>query len=177
MKFTGENRSTGGKTCPSATLSTRNPTWTDQFFSFLQVMEHRWNEIDGENRSTREKTCPSATLSTTNPTRTDQFFSFLQVMEHRWYEIDRYNNIQTCGTPTCFGLFRPSSGRYSTFVELSGTSVVYPPEDGRERPKHVGLPRFCILLLRELATNARCACIDKAWLFGNKQNWNCSLLL
>jgi hypothetical protein len=29
MKLTGENRSTGGKTCPSATLSTTNPTWTD----------------------------------------------------------------------------------------------------------------------------------------------------
>jgi hypothetical protein len=29
MKFTGENRHTGGKTCPSATLSTINPTWTD----------------------------------------------------------------------------------------------------------------------------------------------------
>jgi hypothetical protein len=31
MKLTGENRSTwgGGGTCPSATLSTTNPTWTD----------------------------------------------------------------------------------------------------------------------------------------------------
>jgi hypothetical protein len=29
MKLTGENRSTGRKTCPSATLSTTNPTWTD----------------------------------------------------------------------------------------------------------------------------------------------------
>jgi hypothetical protein len=29
MKFTGENRSTWEKTCPSATLSTTNPTWTD----------------------------------------------------------------------------------------------------------------------------------------------------
>jgi hypothetical protein len=29
MKVTGENRSTRGKTCPSATLSTTNPTWTD----------------------------------------------------------------------------------------------------------------------------------------------------
>jgi DNA-binding protein H-NS len=28
MKFTGENRSTRGKTCPSSTLSTTNPTWT-----------------------------------------------------------------------------------------------------------------------------------------------------
>jgi hypothetical protein len=28
MKSTGENRSTRGETCPSATLST-NPTWTD----------------------------------------------------------------------------------------------------------------------------------------------------
>jgi hypothetical protein len=28
MKLTGENRSTRGKTCPSATLSTTNPTWT-----------------------------------------------------------------------------------------------------------------------------------------------------
>jgi hypothetical protein len=28
MKMTGENRSTPGKTCPSATLSTTNPTWT-----------------------------------------------------------------------------------------------------------------------------------------------------
>jgi hypothetical protein len=29
MKLTGENRSTGGTTCHSATLSTTNPTWTD----------------------------------------------------------------------------------------------------------------------------------------------------
>jgi hypothetical protein len=29
MKLTGENRSTLGKACPSATLSTTNPTWTD----------------------------------------------------------------------------------------------------------------------------------------------------
>jgi hypothetical protein len=28
MKLTGENRSTRGKTCPSATLSTKNPTRT-----------------------------------------------------------------------------------------------------------------------------------------------------
>jgi hypothetical protein len=29
MKLTEENRSTRGKTCPSATLSTKNPKWTD----------------------------------------------------------------------------------------------------------------------------------------------------
>jgi hypothetical protein len=29
MKLKGENGSTPGKTCPSATLSTTNPTWTD----------------------------------------------------------------------------------------------------------------------------------------------------
>jgi hypothetical protein len=29
MKLTGENRSTRGETCPSATLSTTNSTWTD----------------------------------------------------------------------------------------------------------------------------------------------------
>jgi hypothetical protein len=29
MKLTGENRSTRGKTCSSATLSTTNPIWTD----------------------------------------------------------------------------------------------------------------------------------------------------
>jgi hypothetical protein len=29
MKMTGENRSTRGKICPIATLSTTNPTWTD----------------------------------------------------------------------------------------------------------------------------------------------------
>jgi hypothetical protein len=29
MKLTGENRSTQKKTCPIATLSTTNPTWTD----------------------------------------------------------------------------------------------------------------------------------------------------
>jgi hypothetical protein len=29
MKLTGENRSTRGEACPSATLSTTNPTWTD----------------------------------------------------------------------------------------------------------------------------------------------------
>jgi hypothetical protein len=29
MKFTGENRNTRGNTCPNATLSITNPTWTD----------------------------------------------------------------------------------------------------------------------------------------------------
>ena len=29
MQFTGENQSTRGKTHPSATLSTTNPTWID----------------------------------------------------------------------------------------------------------------------------------------------------
>jgi hypothetical protein len=29
MKLTGENRSIRGKTCPSATLSTTNPIWSD----------------------------------------------------------------------------------------------------------------------------------------------------
>jgi hypothetical protein len=29
MKLTRENRSTRGEICPSATLSTTNPTWTD----------------------------------------------------------------------------------------------------------------------------------------------------
>jgi hypothetical protein len=29
MKLTGENQSTRGNTCPSATLFTTNPTWTD----------------------------------------------------------------------------------------------------------------------------------------------------
>ena len=29
MKLAGENRSTRGRICPSATLSTKNPTWTD----------------------------------------------------------------------------------------------------------------------------------------------------
>jgi hypothetical protein len=29
MKLTGENQITRGKTCPSATLSTTNPTWSD----------------------------------------------------------------------------------------------------------------------------------------------------
>jgi hypothetical protein len=30
MKLTGENRSTRGKTCPSATLYSTNPKWTDR---------------------------------------------------------------------------------------------------------------------------------------------------
>jgi hypothetical protein len=29
MKLTGENRSTGGKSCPSASLFSTYPTWTD----------------------------------------------------------------------------------------------------------------------------------------------------
>jgi hypothetical protein len=29
MKLTGETEVLGGKTCPSATFSTTNPTWTD----------------------------------------------------------------------------------------------------------------------------------------------------
>jgi hypothetical protein len=34
MKLTGGNRSNREKTCPSATLSTTNPTWTDPGFFF-----------------------------------------------------------------------------------------------------------------------------------------------
>jgi hypothetical protein len=42
------------------------------FFSFFQVMEHWWNEIDrGKPKYSGEKTCPSATSSTTNPTWID----------------------------------------------------------------------------------------------------------
>jgi hypothetical protein len=38
-------------------------------FSFFQVMELRWNEIDrGKPKYSGEKTYPSATLSATNPT-------------------------------------------------------------------------------------------------------------
>jgi hypothetical protein len=29
MKMTGEDRSSGGKSCPSTILSSTNPTWTD----------------------------------------------------------------------------------------------------------------------------------------------------
>jgi hypothetical protein len=59
MKLTGENRKTRGKTCPNATLSTTNPTWTDP---------------ESNRRLTAwamARTCPSATLSTTNPTWID----------------------------------------------------------------------------------------------------------
>ena len=40
-------------------------------FTFFQVMEHRWNEIDRGNQSTRGKTCASVTLPTINPTSTE----------------------------------------------------------------------------------------------------------
>jgi hypothetical protein len=41
----------------------------DQFFSFFEVMEHRWNEIDrGKQKFSGKKTCPISTLSTKNPT-------------------------------------------------------------------------------------------------------------
>jgi hypothetical protein len=33
MKLTAENQSTGRKTCPSAILSTTNPTWIDPGWS------------------------------------------------------------------------------------------------------------------------------------------------
>jgi hypothetical protein len=41
MKLTGENRSTQGKTCPSATLSTTNPTWTDLGWNPVRVQVER----------------------------------------------------------------------------------------------------------------------------------------
>jgi hypothetical protein len=40
-------------------------------FSFFQLMEHRWNEIDRGILKYSGKTCPSATLSTINHTRID----------------------------------------------------------------------------------------------------------
>jgi hypothetical protein len=40
----------------------------DQFFSFFQVMEHQWNEIDRGKPKYSGKNLSSATLSTTNPT-------------------------------------------------------------------------------------------------------------
>jgi hypothetical protein len=60
MKLTGENRSTRGKTCPSATLSTTNPIWTDPgsnpatnclihgtatFTLYLGLLCHVWSTI------------------------------------------------------------------------------------------------------------------------------------
>jgi hypothetical protein len=39
------------------------------FFSFLHVMEHRWNETDRGKQKYSGKTLSQATLSTTNPTR------------------------------------------------------------------------------------------------------------
>jgi hypothetical protein len=40
------------------------------FYQVLQLMEHRWIEIDRGKPTTRRKTCPSAPLSTTNPSWT-----------------------------------------------------------------------------------------------------------
>jgi hypothetical protein len=37
MKLTGKNRRTRGKTCPSATFSTTNLTWTDLVLFFLLI--------------------------------------------------------------------------------------------------------------------------------------------
>jgi hypothetical protein len=60
-------------------------------FSFFQVMEHWWNEIDrGKPKSSGKKTYPSATLSTTNPKRTDQGFFFF----YNFIKIKLINNFQ-----------------------------------------------------------------------------------
>jgi hypothetical protein len=41
------------------------------FFSFFQVIEHRWNEIDRGKPKYSGKNLSQCTLSTTNPTWTD----------------------------------------------------------------------------------------------------------
>jgi len=43
-------------------------------------------------------------------------------------------------------MFLPSSGRQSTKKGAIFLFVKYLPEDGRKRPKHVGLPLVCISL-------------------------------
>jgi hypothetical protein len=47
--------------------------WRERWsvFSFFQVMEPWWNEIDRGKVKYLGKTCPSSTLFTTNPTRAD----------------------------------------------------------------------------------------------------------
>jgi hypothetical protein len=47
MKLTRENRSTRGKTCPSATLSTANPTWTDPGSNPGLRIHHLWCPLPG----------------------------------------------------------------------------------------------------------------------------------
>jgi hypothetical protein len=43
----------------------------DQFSSFFQVMEHRWNEVYRRNPKYSGKNLSSATFSSTNPTWID----------------------------------------------------------------------------------------------------------
>jgi hypothetical protein len=55
VELTGENRSTWRKTCPSATLSTTNPTWTDP----------RWNRgLRGESPATNRLSHGTASCAT-----------------------------------------------------------------------------------------------------------------
>jgi hypothetical protein len=50
MTLTGENQSTGRKTCHSASLSTTNPTWTDLVSNM---------ELSSEGRREPETNCLS----------------------------------------------------------------------------------------------------------------------
>jgi hypothetical protein len=45
MKLTGKNLSTRGKTCPSATLSTTNPTWIDPRFYNVNMYVNVQNKM------------------------------------------------------------------------------------------------------------------------------------
>ena len=42
MKLTGETELLGGKTCPRATLSTTNPTWTTYRITWARQVTY-WN--------------------------------------------------------------------------------------------------------------------------------------
>ena len=51
MKLTGENRRTRRKTCPSATLSTTNPTWTDPGLRGERPATNRLSHGTANNRN------------------------------------------------------------------------------------------------------------------------------
>jgi hypothetical protein len=60
MKLTGENRSTRGKTCPSATLSTTNPTWTDPGSNLVRGRPNLlWNNKRMDTRVAMSSVIPS----------------------------------------------------------------------------------------------------------------------
>ena len=97
----------------------------------MLLRAHRLPEVQVEGKMFEKCVTSGARLAT----RINNKYKLILSMFHAVRQVNiysnkctviRYNNIRTCGkTPTCFGIFRPSSRRYATKKDKIKPTIMY----------------------------------------------------